>query len=99
MTLKKVFLKNCFICLSKFGSSEDLLNHLETDDHIKEFPDMDLWDQPEYFFSTFEDDNLLCLLDDDGYNKDESKIKVIPEDIKFEIKQELLESLNDLDLK
>lgn len=91
-------MKNCFICSKNFGSSEELLKHLETDGHIREFPDMDLWDQPEYYFSTFEDDNLLCLLDDNGYNKDESKIKVIPEDLTIEIKKELLESLSEIDL-
>ncbi|RNA31813.1 zinc finger protein 277-like [Brachionus plicatilis] len=95
---RQVFLKNCFICSQKFDSNEELLKHLEADDHIKEFPNMDLWDQPEYYFSTFEDDNLLCLLDDNGYNKDESKIKVIPEDIRIEIRKELLESLKDLDI-
>lgn len=96
--MQKVFLKNCFICSKKYETNEELLKHLETDSHIREFPDMDLWDQPEYYFSTFEDDNLLCLLDDNGYNKDESKFKVIPEDLRIEIKKELLESLNDLDL-
>jgi len=36
-----------------------------------------------YYFSTFEDDSLLCLLDDDAYSKDEQKINVIPEDVNF----------------
>lgn len=91
-------MNKCFICQKNFTAKEDLLKHLENDDHIKEFPDMDLWDQPEYYFSTFEDDNLLCLLDDNGYNRDESKIQVIPEEVKFEIKKELLDSLKEFDI-
>ncbi|CAF0704556.1 unnamed protein product [Brachionus calyciflorus] len=95
---RQAFLNKCFICQKNFDSKEILLNHLEEDDHIKEFPDMDLWDQPEYYFSTFEDDNLLCLLNDNGYNKDESKIQVIPEELNIEIKKELLDSLKELEI-
>ena len=37
----------CFICKTEFDLKDDLLKHLETNEHIKQFPDQDLWDQPE----------------------------------------------------
>lgn len=46
-----------------------------------------------YYFSTFEDDSLLCLLDDDAYSKDEQKIKVIPEDVNIKINEDVLDSI------
>ncbi|KFM72764.1 Zinc finger protein 277, partial [Stegodyphus mimosarum] len=33
--------------------------------HISILPDSAKWNQPLYYFSTFENDNLLCALDDD----------------------------------
>jgi len=47
-------------------------------------------------FSTFEDDSLLCLLDDTAYNKDESKVIVIPEKFDVEIKEEVFEDMKNL---
>ena len=67
-------------------SKEKLALHLDENDHIEQFPPIEYFDQPEYLFSTFEDDSFLCLLDDSSYSKDEEKIKVIPEqyDLKFD---------------
>ena len=49
-----------------------------------------------YYFSTFEDDSLLCLLDDSAYSKDEQRIKVIPEDMKIKIDEAVLDNLKEL---
>jgi hypothetical protein len=49
-----------------------------------------------YLFSTFEDDSLLCLLDDTAYSRDESKVTVIPEKFDVEVKEEVFESMNNL---
>lgn len=73
-----------------------MLKHLEESGHVKQFPDVELWDQPEYYFSTFEDDSLLCLLDDTAYSKDESKIQVIPEQYDLVLNEELIKSLKEL---
>ena len=43
-----------------------------------------------YYFSTFEDDSLLCLLDDTAYSIDESKIKIIPEEIDMNMNNDLI---------
>ncbi len=47
-----------------------------------------------YYFSTFEDDNLLCVLDDDGYSKDEIRFNVIPE--QYNIDEELTKSFEEI---
>jgi hypothetical protein len=94
---RQVLTNTCFICQKKLDTKAEFLQHLHENDfqHIAEFPSADLWDQPEYFFSTFEDDSLLCLLDDSGYAVDEAlKVKVIPEH--YDIKLNDQELFNDL---
>ncbi len=77
---------------------EELQKHLSENDHVKHFPSSDLWDQPEYYFSTFEDDSLLCLLDDTAYDKDESKFKVIPEEYNIKINNDIVRNIEELKL-
>lgn len=77
---------------------EELRIHLKENDHIKEFPDCELWDQPEFYFSTFEDDSLLCLLDDSAYDQDESKFNVIPEEYEFRINSDIVNNFQELTL-
>ena len=48
-----------------------------------------------YYFSAFEDDNLLCILNDNTYSQDEAKIKVIPEQYSVDSVSQVL----NLDLK
>ena len=38
---------------------------MEDLDHARVPDDRDEWDQPQYFFPTYENDNLLLFLDDD----------------------------------
>jgi hypothetical protein len=52
-----------------------------------------------YLFSTFEDDTLLCLLDDDAYDQDETKIKVIPEKFDVEMRHELCNDLKVMNIQ
>jgi len=75
---KKVYEKECIICDSKFCVLEDLLDHMAETSHINQFPDPEKWDQPLYFFSTFENDNLLCGLDVE--DTDCQEYLVYPED-------------------
>ena len=46
-----------------------------------------------YYFSTFEDDTLLCLLDDSAYGADEAKFQVIPEQFDLHVNDELAKEL------
>ncbi|XP_071036575.1 zinc finger protein 277 isoform X2 [Parasteatoda tepidariorum] len=75
---KKVYEKECTFCDSKFIVPEDLLEHMMETGHIANFPNPSNWDQPMYFFPTFENDNLLCALDADDV--DSPDCIVVPED-------------------
>lgn len=75
---------------------ESLRQHLAENEHVKVFPSSELWDQPEYYFSTFEDDSLLCLLDDTAYDKDECKVKVIPEEYDIRINNDIVQNFEEL---
>ncbi len=83
----------CHICKQTFVSRPDIISHLEATGHIKELPSKEHWDQPEYLFSTFEDDTLLCLLNDDAY---EDNVKVIAEQFDVEMRNELSTDLKNL---
>lgn len=93
---RQVYSKQCFICKKQTNSMEELRTHLKENDHIKQFPDCEHWDQPEFYFSTFEDDSLLCLLDDSAY--DESKFNVIPEEYEFKINSDIVNNFQELTL-
>ncbi len=38
---------------------------MESEQHLK-LPDMSEWDQAQFYFPTYENDTLLCLLEADG---------------------------------
>lgn len=44
---RQQFLNVCFICRAEFKTKEELCKHFEQNEHIKQFPEQDLWDQPE----------------------------------------------------
>merc|ERR1719468_424217 len=93
---RQVYSKQCFICKKQTNSMGELRTHLKENNHIKQFPDCEHWDQPEFYFSTFEDDSLLCLLDDSAY--DESKFNVIPEEYEFKINSDIVNNFQELTL-
>ena len=55
--------KKCHKCEQTFDKSDDLLVHMDFSEHSKQMPDQTQYDSPEYYFPTFEDDNLLHFLD------------------------------------
>ncbi|XP_058045661.1 zinc finger protein 277 isoform X3 [Ahaetulla prasina] len=75
----------CFKCEKKFQLKKELICHLEDSKHIAVLPDKSVWDHPQYYFPTYENDTLLCSLSD---NEDElaaekrtDNIPVISEDV------------------
>ncbi|CAL8322870.1 unnamed protein product [Gadus morhua 'NCC'] len=54
----------CYGCQEKFGSKEEVLQHIMAADHVMQLPALSVWDQPQYFFPTYENDGLLCVLVD-----------------------------------
>ncbi|CAG5124596.1 unnamed protein product, partial [Candidula unifasciata] len=63
---KQVYLNICYGCQQTFNGKEELLAHLnEFPTHSQNLPDAEVWDQEIYFVPTYEDDGLLCCLEDD----------------------------------
>ncbi|KAG8142907.1 hypothetical protein E2320_006096, partial [Naja naja] len=65
---RKMHQCQCFKCEKKFQLKKELICHLEDNKHIAVLPDRSVWDQPQYYFPTYENDTLLCALSD---NEDE----------------------------
>jgi len=68
---RQVHLNTCMGCHQVFDSKEELLEHMTWGNHMEPSSSTD-WDQPQYYFPTYENDNLLCGLED--LNKDGSSI-------------------------
>ncbi|KAB1276515.1 Zinc finger protein 277, partial [Camelus dromedarius] len=54
----------CYGCHEKFKSKADLRTHMEETKHTSLLPEREIWDQPQYYFPTYENDTLLCTLSD-----------------------------------
>ncbi|KAJ8712492.1 hypothetical protein PYW07_005334 [Mythimna separata] len=73
---RQVHLKQCLSCETKFDDSRNLEKHLRETKHwvlCKE-----KWDQPEYYFPTYEDDLFLCFIQDDDeswWSNDEQDVE------------------------
>ena len=78
---RKMHLKECFYCGEEFGSAEEVTAHLEKEAHMKVPEDAArTWDSADYFFPTYENDELLNLLDDELFGRDEDEAPVEGED-------------------
>ncbi|XP_039919101.1 zinc finger protein 277 isoform X2 [Hirundo rustica] len=74
----------CYNCQEKFESKGGLISHMEETKHIAFLPARSTWDQPQYYFPTYENDTLLCTLSDseDAKTEDQSEeVPVVSEDI------------------
>ena len=86
---RQVHLKRCIFCFDSFEDSTALLKHAADEDHMKVPEDTSEWDQPDYYFPTFENDNLLHRLDDDVYESKEEP-PVQSEDLPKELEDSVL---------
>ncbi|XP_043405526.1 zinc finger protein 277 isoform X5 [Chelonia mydas] len=75
----------CYNCKEMFQSKTELISHVEVTKHITFLPTRSTWDQPQYYFPTYENDTLLCTLsdsEDELTAKDQSEdVPIISEDI------------------
>ncbi|KAJ3651862.1 hypothetical protein Zmor_017869 [Zophobas morio] len=55
--------KRCLYCDVAFTAVRSLQNHLIEEEHCK-IPDIKVFDQPEFYFPTYENDAFLYLIDD-----------------------------------
>lgn len=77
---RQIQILQCIKCDEKFEELESLLDHMNKEDHFG-IGEKKQWDQAEFFFPTYEDDGVLCVLDDPN---DKDEIIIIPEDSKLE---------------
>ncbi|XP_014371254.2 zinc finger protein 277 [Papilio machaon] len=61
---RQVYLKQCWTCDTKFDDAKNLEKHLKETKHWQ-LPEK-MWDQPEFYFPTYEDDLFLCFINDDN---------------------------------
>ncbi|KAL4640712.1 zinc finger protein 277 [Arapaima gigas] len=72
----------CYGCREKFVSREQVLRHVADSGHVMTVPEASAWDQPQYYFPTYENDALLCALSDsDGESEGRGDAPVIAEDL------------------
>ncbi|XP_022906495.2 zinc finger protein 277 [Onthophagus taurus] len=54
---------NCVFCNQHFNHDHENKLHMNQEEHVK-IPEINVFDQPEYFFPTYENDTLLYYLED-----------------------------------
>lgn len=68
----------CPSCSLGFPDKESTVRHMQETKHTNDVPALVQWDQPQFFFPTYENDHLLSLLEDVD---DNSEVAVVqPED-------------------
>ncbi|XP_008484620.1 zinc finger protein 277, partial [Diaphorina citri] len=60
---REIYWLSCPVCKTKTETKVDLYTHIKLNNHAL-LPDETLWNCPEYFFPTYENDGFLCQLDD-----------------------------------
>ncbi|XP_077452186.1 zinc finger protein 277 isoform X1 [Stigmatopora argus] len=83
---RQIHQNRCYACQDKFRCREDVVRHLQDERHTMRLPPSATWNQPQYYFPTYENDALLCALpDSDGEESDgragEDGVPVIAEDV------------------
>ncbi|XP_054632693.1 zinc finger protein 277 [Dunckerocampus dactyliophorus] len=82
---RQIHQNRCYACHDKFRSRGDVLRHIVDNGHVMKLPPVSTWNQPQYYFPTYENDALLCTLSDsDGDQSDETNqedVPIIAEDI------------------
>ncbi|XP_072257621.1 zinc finger protein 277 isoform X2 [Pyxicephalus adspersus] len=73
----------CHGCQEKFQTKMELITHMEKYSHVNVLPERSVWDQPQYYFPTYENDSLLCTLSDseDEITTQNEEFPVIGEDL------------------
>lgn len=61
---RQTYFIRCIECNEEFPNNETLLAHMSTENHMK-ITNPTSWNQPEFYFSTYEDDGFLFNLEDE----------------------------------
>ncbi|CAN9498817.1 unnamed protein product [Ophioblennius macclurei] len=83
---RQIHHSRCYGCQQKFESRADVLRHIAAEGHVMVLPESSTWDQPQYYFPTYENDTLLCTLSDNEEDDSErtahsEDVPVIAEDV------------------
>ncbi|XP_027058235.1 zinc finger protein 277-like [Pocillopora damicornis] len=70
---RQVYKNNCIKCQENFQDKVTVLEHMKKAQHFAVPEDRTVWDQPQYFFPTYENDALLCSLEDDEEDETEDR--------------------------
>jgi len=68
----------CPSCSLAFPDKEATVRHMQEANHTNDVPALVQWDQPQFFFPTYENDHLLSLLEDVDDNPEVAVVQ--PED-------------------
>lgn len=97
---RQIYTHKCVTCTEQFDDSDALTKHLVEAKHFG-IGDKKSWDQPEFFFPTYEDDAVLCYLDDSANvtttGSSSSSVQEAPEDTSVVIISEDTYSAINLD--
>uniref|UniRef100_A0A3Q3XEH7 C2H2-type domain-containing protein n=1 Tax=Mola mola TaxID=94237 RepID=A0A3Q3XEH7_MOLML len=78
---RQIHQSRCYGCQEKFDSRDAVLCHIQAAGHVMALPDVSTWDQPQYYFPTYENDALLCTLSDSDETTGGEGVPVIAEDL------------------
>ncbi|XP_065077896.1 zinc finger protein 277 [Ochlerotatus camptorhynchus] len=81
---RQIHVLKCVLCREEFTSKEKLQSHLQDAGHYS-IGEQQFWDQPEFFFPTYEDDQFLCHLEDDSPDQSDDSSVVISERVKANV--------------
>jgi len=68
----------CPTCSLAFPDKDSTVRHMQETSHTNDVPALVQWDQPQFFFPTYENDHLLSLLEDVDDNPEVAVVQ--PED-------------------
>ena len=49
---------------------------MKTENHLKPPEERDEWDQSQFYFPTYENDNFLCLIEDEEDSKSDELVNI-----------------------
>ncbi|XP_062533467.1 zinc finger protein 277, partial [Armigeres subalbatus] len=84
---RQMHVLKCVVCREDFPSNEQLQCHLREAGHYAT-GEQQFWDQPEFFFPTYEDDQFLCHLEDDSPDQSDDSSVVISEKVDAKVNTE-----------
>jgi len=83
-----VHLNTCIGCGTLFSDRSSMLQHLSWSDHYS--PPEKEWNQPQFYFPTYENDNLLHCLEEDDDGKGANPV-IVPEQVGLDVSDSILQ--------